>query len=83
MLRVRDLSAIQDLEAYLFTVANNLAREHGVQEHRDRTALDVEDPALQEHFAQPDSADRDIDHDNRIARLREVLTSCQPSARPR
>ena len=73
MLRVPDLSAIKDLQAYLFTVANNLARDHVVQERRDRSELDVDDPALQDQFAVPPSIDGDVDHGRRIARLREVL----------
>ena len=37
MLRIPDTDSIRNPEAYLFTVANNLLREHGVQERRLNT----------------------------------------------
>jgi RNA polymerase sigma-70 factor (ECF subfamily) len=78
MLRVPDLSAIRDLEAYLFTVASNLARERAVQEGRDRLARDVDDPLVQEELSEFPSVDGEIDHEQRVARLREVLGQLSP-----
>jgi len=35
MLRVPDMEAIRNPEAYLYTVASNLGKEHARQEHKD------------------------------------------------
>jgi len=42
MLRIPDMGAIRNPEAYLYTVASNLAKEHAQQERRDRAAVDVD-----------------------------------------
>jgi DNA-directed RNA polymerase specialized sigma24 family protein len=36
--------AIRNPEAYLYTVASNLAKEHARHEHTDGGVLDVDDP---------------------------------------
>ena len=73
MLRVADLDAIRNPEAYLYTVASNLAKEHARQERKDAAALDVDDPQVQEQLAELPSIAGELDNEQRIRRLREVL----------
>jgi RNA polymerase sigma-70 factor (ECF subfamily) len=44
MLRLEDSSVIENPEAYLFTVASNLAKEHSRLEEKAAGALDIDDP---------------------------------------
>jgi len=81
MLRIPDIGAIRNPEAYLYTVASNLAREHAQQERRDRVALDVDDPLVQEQLAELPAFGGDLDDEQRIGRLREVLTQLSPKCR--
>ena len=46
MLRVPDMGTIRNPEAYLYTVASNLAKEHARHEHKDASALEIDDPLL-------------------------------------
>lgn len=73
MLRVPDMAAIRNPEAYLYTVASNLAKEHARQELKDGAALDVDDPVLQEQLAELPPFDGQLDTEQRVRRLREVL----------
>ena len=73
MLRVPDMSAIRNPEAYLYTVASNLAKEHARQEPRDGGVLDVDDPLVQEQLAELPAFAGQLDSEQRIRRLREVL----------
>jgi RNA polymerase sigma factor (sigma-70 family) len=77
MLRVPDLDAIRNVEAYLYTVASNLAREHASASH-PRDTLDVADPAIQEQLAELPSFSGQIDAEQRVKRLREVLRELSP-----
>jgi Sigma-70 region 2 len=51
MLRVKDISAIRDSEAYPYSVASNLAKEHFGSDRRRGISVDVEDPTIQEQLA--------------------------------
>jgi RNA polymerase sigma factor (sigma-70 family) len=73
MLRVADITAIRNPEAYLYTVASNLAKEHARHERQDGTALDVDDPLVQEQLAELPAFASQLDAELRIKRLREVL----------
>ncbi|HZC78526.1 MAG TPA: RNA polymerase sigma factor [Ktedonobacterales bacterium] len=73
MLRVADLDAIRNPEAYLYTVASNLAKEHARQQRKDAAALNVDDPLVQEQLAELPTIAGDLDNEQRIKRLREVL----------
>src|SRR6201982_778770 len=44
-LRASDIGAIRNPEAYLYTVASNLAKEHRLLEQRSANTLDIDDPA--------------------------------------
>jgi RNA polymerase sigma factor (sigma-70 family) len=73
LLRVRDLDAIHDLQAYLYTVARNLLREHRIREGRMQGSLDADDPTIQEDLSECPAVGEHIDTEQRIKRLREVL----------
>lgn len=73
MLRVPDIGAIRNPEAYLYTVASNLAKEHGRRERKDEAALDVDDPLVQEQLAELPSLTGQLDTEQRIKMLRKVL----------
>jgi RNA polymerase sigma factor (sigma-70 family) len=73
MLRLADTSAIRNPEAYLYTVASNLAKEHSRQASRDTRVVDVDDPLVQEQLAELPAFAGQIDTEQRVRRLREVL----------
>ena len=76
MLRITDIDAIRNPEAYLYTVASNLAKEHRVLEQRGANTIDIEDAA--ELLADLIPASAEIDTERRIKRLREVLRQLSP-----
>jgi RNA polymerase sigma-70 factor (ECF subfamily) len=78
LLRVPDPSAIQNPEAYLFTVATNLLREQAVQRQRDAVTLDVEQPSVEPQLATWPVEGGELDEQRRIERLREVLAQLPP-----
>jgi RNA polymerase sigma factor (sigma-70 family) len=78
MLRVPDMDAIRNPEAYLYTVASNLAKEHGRAERRTAGMLDVDDEQVQEQLAQLPSMAGQLDTQQRIKRLRVVLDQLPP-----
>jgi RNA polymerase sigma factor (sigma-70 family) len=73
MLRLDDASIIENPEAYLYTVASNLAREHARLEGRAGTALDIDDVLIQQQLADLPSYGTELDSHQRIKRLQEVL----------
>jgi RNA polymerase sigma-70 factor (ECF subfamily) len=81
MLRVPDMEAIRNPEAYLYTVASNLGKEHARQEHKDAAVLDIEDPLVQEQLAELPAFAGQLDTEQRIKRLREVLQQLPPKCR--
>jgi RNA polymerase sigma-70 factor (ECF subfamily) len=78
MLRVTDMTAIRNPEAYLFTVASNLAKEHARHEREDGAALDVDNPLVQEQLAELPAFASQLDGERRIKRLREVMQQLPP-----
>jgi RNA polymerase sigma-70 factor (ECF subfamily) len=78
LLRVPDIDSIRNPEAYLFTVASNLAKEHAVRERHLSGALDIEEPAVQEQLADLPGFGSLLDTDARVKRLREVLKELPP-----
>jgi len=78
MLRIKDPDTIADMDAYLFTVASNLAREHAAREGRRGIKVDVEDRAVLEELAESSGFDAQIDVTNQVKRLREVLRQLPP-----
>ena len=73
MLRVKNPEAIRDMDAYLFTVASNLAREYSARERRCGTSVDIEDATIVEELSEQPAYDCEIDVAQRVTRLRDVL----------
>jgi RNA polymerase sigma-70 factor (ECF subfamily) len=73
MLRVKDLSTIRSPEAYLFTIAANLAQEHNVKSRASGRSVDINDDAVQEQLAELPSFGQECDAEARGKRLQEVL----------
>jgi RNA polymerase sigma-70 factor (ECF subfamily) len=78
MLRIADMETIRNPEAYLYTVASNLAKEHARHTRKDGAALDVDDPVVQEQLAELPNLAVELDDEQRIARLRQVLQQLPP-----
>jgi RNA polymerase sigma factor (sigma-70 family) len=78
MLRVPDMDAIRNPEAYLYTVASNLAKERGREMRHADGMLDVQDELVQEQLAQLPAFAAQLDDQQRIKRLREVLNQLPP-----
>ncbi len=67
-------------EAYLFTIASNLLKEHAVLEQRQqRGAVDLEDVA--EQLAVPCDADRQVHAEQRRERLSALMERLPPRCR--
>jgi RNA polymerase sigma factor (sigma-70 family) len=81
LLRVNHIDSIKNPEAYLFTVASNLAKEQKVLEWRRGISVDLTDPTVQDQLASLDETSAKIDHEHRVARLREVLGQLTPKCR--
>jgi RNA polymerase sigma factor (sigma-70 family) len=81
MLRIADTDTILNLEAYLFGVASNVAKEHAFLEWSHGTAVDIDDATVQEQIAELPSFDGQIDAAQRVVRLREVLRQLPPKCR--
>lgn len=81
MLQVKDISAIRNLELYLYTVANNLIKEHAVIERQTSACGDIETEALQEQLAELPQFDGELDRTVRTRRLLEVLAQLSPKCR--
>jgi RNA polymerase sigma factor (sigma-70 family) len=81
MLRVSDVEAIRNPEAYLYTVAANLAREQRVLEQRQTTTADLDAFTGEPLLTELPAVSGQIDTERRVKRLREVLrqlpTKCQ------
>jgi RNA polymerase sigma-70 factor (ECF subfamily) len=80
MLRIADMETIRNPEAYLYTVASNLAKEHARHTRKDGAALDVDDPVVQEQLAELPNLAVELDDEQRIARLRQVLQQLPPKS---
>jgi len=78
MLRVKDISAIRDSEAYLYSVASNLAKEHAGSDRRRGVSVDIEDMTIQEQLAERPRFDGEILAAQQTDRLRAVLRGLPP-----
>lgn len=81
MLRLPETSHIDNPEAYLFTVAGNLAREYAVLERRRGIRVRPEDCEGVHHMVQAPTFERDVDTGVRVQRLQEVLLQLSPKCR--
>jgi RNA polymerase sigma factor (sigma-70 family) len=78
MLRVKDTTAIHDTEAYLYSVASNLAKEHAASSGRRGVSVDVADATIEEQLAQLPSFEGEILTAQQMKRLRVVLRGLPP-----
>jgi RNA polymerase sigma factor (sigma-70 family) len=81
MLRITDQAAIRNPVHYLYTVANNLVKEHAVLDRRQASAIDIDDAPAHEQLETLPEFDGDFDTTQRIARLGEVLQQLRPKCR--
>jgi RNA polymerase sigma factor (sigma-70 family) len=78
MLRVSDQEAIRNPVLYLFTVANNLVKEHAVLERRRAGGVDIDEITTHEQLEVLPTFDGDLDAAQRAARLQTVLKQLRP-----
>ena len=81
MLRIRDPEAIRNPLHYLYTVANNLAKEQAIIERRQASGIDFNEPAVDEQLRTLPAFDGDLDAAQRFVRLRVVLNQLSPRCR--
>ncbi len=81
ILRISDLEAIRSPVLYLYTVANNLVKEHAVLEHRRANAIDINEGPAHEQLETLPAFDGDLDATQRVARLGVVLQQLRPKCR--
>jgi RNA polymerase sigma factor (sigma-70 family) len=81
MLRISDQEAIRNPVHYLYTVANNLVKEHAVLEHRQANCMDIDEAPAQEQLETLPAFDGDLDARQRVARLGVVLQQLRPKCR--
>src|SRR5262245_16467443 len=81
MLRVSDTDAIRNPELYLYTVANNLVREHSVLDRRQASGVDVDDTTVQQQLSELPAFDAALDSAQRVDRLRVVLAQLRQQHR--
>jgi RNA polymerase sigma-70 factor (ECF subfamily) len=73
MLRVSEPEAISNPEAYLFTVAANLLKEHAVADRRQAQEVTIEAAEPSPALTSVPGFEAALDTRQRVARLREVL----------
>lgn len=78
MLRVSDHEAIRNPVPYLYTVANNLVKEHAVLERRQAAGIDIDAAETHEQLGTLPALDGDLDQEQRARRLRVVLKQLRP-----
>ena len=81
MLRIRNQEAIRNPVLYLYTVANNLVKEHAVLERRQASGIDIDEAPAQEQLETLPAFDGDLDATQRVARLTVVLKQLRPKCR--
>lgn len=81
MLRMADIGGIRNPEAYLYTVASNLAKRHARDERPDGAVVDIEDPLVQEQLAELPPFAGQLDMERSIRWLSEVLSELPPKCR--
>jgi RNA polymerase sigma factor (sigma-70 family) len=78
MLRISDQEAIRNPVLYLYTVANNLVKEHEVLDRRRAGSIDTHEVAKHEQLEVLPAFEADLDTAQRAARLRLVLKQLRP-----
>jgi len=78
MLRISDHEAIRNPVLYLYTVANNLVKEHAVLERRQASGIDIDEASPHEQLEVLPAFDGELDEAQRTARLQVVLKQLRP-----
>ena len=73
MLRISDQEAIRDPRLYLYTIANNLVKEHAVLERRRASDIEIDEAAVHEQLEVLPAFDGELDAVQLAARLKVVL----------
>jgi RNA polymerase sigma factor (sigma-70 family) len=81
MLRISDQEAIRNPIHYLYTVANNLVKEHAALDRRQASGIDIDEAPAHEQLETLPAFDGDLDATQRIARLGVVLKQLRPKCR--
>src|ERR1700691_5334098 len=81
MLRISDQEAIRNPVHYLYTVANNLVKEHAVLDRRQASGIDIDEAPSHGQLETLPQFDGDLDATQRIARLGVVLKQLPPKRR--
>lgn len=81
MLRISDQQAIRNPIGYLYTVANNLVKEHAVLERRQASSIDIDEAPAHEQLGVLPAFDGDLDAGQRVARLAVVMRQLRPKCR--
>jgi len=81
MLRISDQAAIRNPVHYLYTVANNLVKEHAVLDRRQASAINIDEAPAHERLETIPEFDADLDTTQRVARLGVVLQQLRPKCR--
>ena len=81
MLRISDQGAIRNPVHYLYTVANNLVKEHAVLDRRQASGIDIDEAPAHAELETLPTFDRELDATQRVARLGIVLKQLRPKCR--
>jgi RNA polymerase sigma factor (sigma-70 family) len=81
MLRISNQEAIRNPVHYLYTVANNLVKEHAVLDRRQASGIDIDEAPAHEQLESLPAFDGDLDATQRVARLGVVLQQLRPKCR--
>jgi RNA polymerase sigma factor (sigma-70 family) len=81
MLRISDQDAIRNPVHYLYTVANNLVKEHAVLERRQASGIDIDEAPAHDQLETLPAFDEDLDAARRVLRLGTVLRQLRPKCR--
>jgi len=73
MLRVSDAEAIRNPQLYLYTVASNLVKEHGVREQRLATYPDLSETGVAERLGELPALDSQLESAQLAEQLGKVL----------
>jgi RNA polymerase sigma-70 factor (ECF subfamily) len=78
LLRVSNQDAIRNPVHYLYTVANNLVKEHAVLDRRQADGIDIDGVTTHEELEELPGFEGDLDAAQRAARLQVVLKQLRP-----
>jgi RNA polymerase sigma factor (sigma-70 family) len=81
MLRISDQDAIRNPLVYLYTVANNLLKEHAVLDQRQARGLDIDEAPPHRALETLPTFDSDLDVAQRTQRLKVVLAQLPAKCR--